>query len=479
MMIELLGTRIVAPYIGSSLYVWTALIGVMLGGLSIGYWIGGIVADKQANYLILGHVLATGSMLTFLIKLLERLVLPTVAYSTSDIRISSLAISILLFATPSIVLGMVLPIVTKLRLTTLTTSGTTVGLLYAVSTIGSIAGTILTGFVFIPELGHAATLNLAAGLLIGSSVVAYGINHSVSTMSVLLLVMSFLSGYVTVSLNRSNAGIEIDTPYSRVHIVDRPDVYTNRPVRYLTTDRFGGHSAIYLDRNDDLAIPYMRFFRLASYFVPNIRRGLMIGGAGFSYPPDFLKRNQQAILDVAEIDPGMITIAKQYFGLRDDPRMRIITQDGRVFVAHNNTQYDVMFLDAFLRPMEVPYHLITQEAFVTYKNHLTDSGCFIINVIGAFSGEKRMMVHSIAKTMQQVFPQVYAFPVQSMSEGELVQNIILVGLVSNTIPSFATSDPELSSYLHHRISLPIEQAISILTDDKAPVEQYAMKLLIK
>jgi hypothetical protein len=162
MILEMTGSRILAPYVGGSLPVWTGLIGIILGSLSLGYVLGGRLADKNPNTMLLAFILFVSSIFLGIIPLLSKLLLPIITSLTQDVRVSAVFSTILLFSIPSILLGTVSPYAIRLKLEDIKSSGETAGRLYAISTIGSIIGTFLAGFFLIAYLGSHTIFYLLA-----------------------------------------------------------------------------------------------------------------------------------------------------------------------------------------------------------------------------------------------------------------------------------------------------------------------------
>lgn len=173
MIFELVGSRVMGPYVGTSTFVWTSLIGIILASLSIGYWLGGKYADRKASYQILSLIILTAAVLIGSITFFKDNFLQLIQDSITDIRWGSVIDAILLFALPSILLGMVSPYAVKLKMNNLDTTGRTVGNLYAISTSGSIIGTFAAGFFLIPFFGSTKILLLLAILLILCSSILY------------------------------------------------------------------------------------------------------------------------------------------------------------------------------------------------------------------------------------------------------------------------------------------------------------------
>jgi spermidine synthase len=203
----------------------------------------------------------------------------------------------------------------------------------------------------------------------------------------------------------------------------------------------------------------------------------MIGGAGYSFPKDYLKRFRDATLDVVEIDPGFTVLARRYFGLKDDPRLTIHHEDGRTFLNKTHKKYDVFLGDAYRSFYSLPYQLTTVEAVRRIYSALTDDGVAMVNMISSIEGDKGRFLRAEYATFRAVFPQVYLFPVKNPTDGLVVQNIMLVALKSKEKPSFRNSDPELNAYLHQLWAREITSDMPLLTDDYAPVDNYMIKVI--
>jgi predicted membrane-bound spermidine synthase len=169
MSMELVASRVLAPLMGSSAYVWTSVIGIILGALSIGYWLGGRLADRGASYSVLSLVNLGAALAIALVAVIDRTVLGWLVGVAPDVRIASVIGTCVLFAPASVLLGVVSPYAIRLALPDLEHSGATVGRIYALSTAGNIAGTFLSGFVLISHLGTSNILLLLSAILLSTA----------------------------------------------------------------------------------------------------------------------------------------------------------------------------------------------------------------------------------------------------------------------------------------------------------------------
>jgi len=273
-----------------------------------------------------------------------------------------------------------------------------------------------------------------------------------------------------------NQMIDVDTQYNRIWLRPSTDTATKRPILNLSTDPFGIQSGMFTDNDDDLVFPYSKYYRLADALVPKISRALMIGGAAYSYPKDFLRNHQDAQMDVVEIDPAMTALAKKYFNLKNDPRLAIYHEDARVFLNANQKKYDAVYVDAFNSHLSLPYQLTTKEALQKIYGSLNDNGVVIVNIISAFQGDRSKFLRAELATYQSVFPQVYLFRVDNIDSTK-TQNVMLLAVKSPTPVPLKSDNAELYSMLQMIYSQPIAHDEPVLTDDFAPVDYYTMNLV--
>ena len=476
MIFELVGSRVLGPYFGTSIVVWTSLIGIILGSLSFGYYLGGKIADKKSSFKSLSLIIFLAAISIGLTVLIKDFWLFILQNSFTDIRTSSVLASLGLFLPASVFLGMVSPYAVKLKLKNLNTSASTVGNLYAISTIGSIFGTFLSGFYLIPHFGTNKLLIILSITLI---IISLALSAKKDTWIKLSVFAIVVIGWLAISgLNYmlpKSGFIDVDTAYNRIWIYNRIDFRTNKIVKMMGINN-ENHSSMFLD-SDELVNEYTKYYHLAKHFNPNFKKTLMLGGAGYSYPKEFLHKYPEATIDVVEIDPKVTELAKKYFRLEESPRLTIYHEDGRVFLNKTQGKYDVIFGDAFSSHYSLPYQLTTKEAVQKKYNILNDDGIVILNLISAIEGEKGKFLRAEYATYKSLFPQVYLFPVTYSGNSNIVQNIILVALKSEKDQTFNDSDPKLNEYLQHLWKKTVDADIPILTDNFAPVDYYINKTI--
>ncbi len=471
MIFEIVGSRVLGPYVGTSVYVWTSLIGVILASLSLGYWLGGNLADRNPSYKIISLIVFVAAVLIGLTTLVKDFILEYLIVIFKDLKWTSFFAALIIFTPTSILLGMVTPYAVRLKMIKIENAGSVVGNLYAISTIGSIIGTFSAGYFLIPFLGTTKILFSMALILILISIILLP-KWLIKTKSA-IIIMVLISIYINIQLGhlyQQEGFIDIDTEYNRVWILPYIDENTQKPALRMRINNENS-SAIFLN-DDDLVFEYMKYYRLASHFQPKIKRTVMFGGAGYAYPKDFLKNYPNAQIDVVEIDPYLTKLARKFFKLKYNPRMMIYHEDARTFLNRTKIKYDAILIDVFKSNYSLPFHLTTKEAVQKNFNILNNDGVLILNLVSAIEGDQGKFLRAQYKTFKSVFPQVYLFPVRYPIDGKKPQNIILVALKSNKTPSFRSTDDELDKYLKHRWKQFVKDDMPLLTDEYAPVEYY-------
>ncbi len=478
MILELVGSRVLAPYIGTSTIVWTSLIGIILAFLSLGYFLGGKMADKKTSFKNLSLVILASAFFVFLIILINEPILTLIRGNIKNVYLGAVMATIVLFSAPSFLLGIVSPYAFRLKVTKIEESGRTAGRLYAISTIGSIVGTFSAGFFLIPFLGTVKILYFITGVLIFSFALALSkeLNKKETVSIFLIFILVFPLFYYTNAFAKDSNMIDVDTEYNRIKVFTGKIGGKGRVVKVMTTDPFSVQSGMFLDKDDDLIFDYLKYYRLVDHFNPNLKESLLIGGAAYAYPKDYLRNHDEATIDVVEIDAKMTQLARNHFNLKEDPRLKIYHQDGRVFLNNNQKKYDAIFLDAFTSRLSIPYQLTTLEAVEEMHRGLKDDGVVLLNIISSFSGEKSKFLKAEYKTFKEIFPQVYLFNLDNGKEDE-IQNIMLIALKSNEVPSFESENEEFDQYLKSLWTEEIEEDLPILVDDYAPVDYYMMNTI--
>ncbi len=404
LVIEIVAGRILAPFVGVSLYTWTSIIGVVLAGISIGAFSGGKLADRFPGKKTLGWLLLVSGAATLLISPMTNIVAGY--HFPTSLMLRILIMTAITFFIPSCILGMISPVVVKLAIKNLDRVGNVVGKIYAVSTLGSILGTFAAGFFLISWMGTRHIILVMGSILILTAIIWGSLFRSKKPVFGLLLLPSLLIAS-TYSL-AFKPQLTSDTYYYK-----ESDYYTIKLKKAMSKDGKTRLEAMILDNlvhsyvalENPLHIEYQyekiysellkwRFEKDASF------RSLTIGGGGYTFPRYMEVFYPKAQLDVVEIDPEITKIAYAYLGLPRNSKIRTFNTDGRWFVMNCKEKYDVVFIDAY-NDLSIPYHLTTKEFAVQIRNILNPHGILLTNIIDNF--QKGTFLPSYIRTLREVF----------------------------------------------------------------------------
>ncbi|MDO5116783.1 MAG: fused MFS/spermidine synthase [Synergistaceae bacterium] len=474
MVLEMAGSRVVAPYMGTSLVVWTSLIGIVMASLSLGYWLGGVVSDKKPSPQTLAAVIAMAAFFTALMAFIANPLLGLLSRVVANVYVGSVIAALCLFAIPSVLLGMVSPFIVRLAIHNLGSAGTTVGSFSAISSAGSIVGTFLGGFVLISFFASATILFQVAFVLAVTAAVVYrpGWKKSVP-IAAAALAFCFVSE--SGAMPAMPSGINFNTRYNSVRIAERSAFGTGRQLRILQTDPLGAQSLMFVDRPEELVSEYTRFYDLAFHYKPDTRRVLMLGGGGYCVPKHLGAERPEVELDVVELDPGITEAARKYFALNDRPGQRIFHEDARIFLnreaERGERKYDAIFGDVFGSSYSIPFHLTTVECMRRTRELLTDDGLFIVNIIASIDDP---LFSGIYASIAEVFPTVMIFPASFPNSAATRQNVMIVASASDSITQREAAGAEIQRLLSHRWGQSFTPRIAAFTDAFAPVEKYSL-----
>ena len=408
--LEIVGSRVIAPFFGSSVFVWGGLISIFLAALSLGYYLGGTMADRWPRVTVLATLLMLAGVTILVLPLISRPVLMAFDAWNLGPRLSPLLASIVLFAFPSVLMGTTSPFAIKLVARDLATVGTSAGVLYALSTAGSIAGTIATAFFLVPTLGVRAILYLLGGLLLALAALLAARYAVASPVGARLALPTAIA---VVLLATPVTGAPIPIPTSRI-VYEKDSVYHQISVledgfnRYLRFNRSFQGGMVLRDPFESPFI-YTSYAHLARIFHPTMRRVLLIGLGAGTIPKRFARDYPDLSIDSIELDAAVVEVAKRYFEVKEDARHRIVVQDGRVFVRRSDARYDLIVLDAYFAE-GIPFHLATKEFLELVRDHLAPGGVVVSNIIGALDGPQSTLFRALYKTYGSVFPGLHPFP---------------------------------------------------------------------
>lgn len=447
MVYELAGARILTPAIGSSTYVWTSVIGVIIAALSLGYWTGGMLADRRGYMIDIARLcLAVGLTITFTLVTYPS-VLSWVAEGFNDPRWQGIIASLLLFAPTSFLLGLLSPYLVKMNVRSLKTSGSQVASLSALNSVGGITGTFVAGFVLFGYIGSYETLVLLAGIMVGLSwLISPRVQwrlRALVTAAVLVIVAMPLP---TVQ------GMEIDTP-SAHYVITEGLNEEGRKVRGLATGPDATQSAIYVDQPDELLFWYTRQLDAVVASAPNHDDILILGGGALTLPQHLAKKYPGSSIDVVEIDPKLADISRQHFNYDDPANVRLIFDDARNYINQTNKQYDIVLVDVY-SDSHVPFSMMTREYGKRLNAVIKKDGVVAANMIAGFEAGCGVLLNALDAPYRAFFPHAY----YSLQDDQRPY--------SNMIAVYGRSELEL----HGLKPLSLE-SYTLYTDNLAPAER--------
>ena len=402
MVFELVAARILAPTIGSSMYVWTSVIGVIIAALSFGYFCGGRLADRRHREIDIAYVLL-GSATAMLATLLAYTgFLSWLAASDLDARVEGLIASLVLFAPTSFGLGLLSPYLVKFNVRSLGHSGRSVASLSALNAVGGISGTFLTGFVLFSLMGVRQIL---LGLILLTVIISWLVLPRQKTtarlmMSVVLIGTAF---FIQLSTQNRPGVVDINTPSAHYQVVEG-QLANGQAVRGLTSGPRGVQSAVEVGGSDRLVFWYTQ--QLADVVDASSRRDriLILGGGTFTLPRFLAQTYPESQIDVVEIDPELLKVARAYFYYDDPANVRLVFEDARAYVNQTDRRYDVILVDVY-GGSEVPFSLMTNEFGAALKRRTSQGGVVAANFIGGIKGACRQALAALTAPYQTQFRQ--------------------------------------------------------------------------
>lgn len=477
MVIEILGSRVIGPFFGASLFVWTSLITVTLVALAAGYAAGGVLADRRPSPAYLYGIILLSGVLTLLVPVLKGPVLK--ATLSWGLRTGAFASSLALFGPALFLLGCVSPYVVKIAAREMRNIGRTVGVFYAISTVGSFVGTVVTGFVLIAYFGVNAIFTVTGTLLIALAAgyfLFFRKNAAVLAALILPLLLFHHEGPVSKVMANSTRVTKVfskDTHYGNLKVVDYS--LGDRRHRELMIDGLiqGG-----MDANDRQSVyEYSYYLEFLPYGINPAGKNCLVIGLGAGLVPVWYEA-RGVRTDIVDIDPDVVAIAKNYFGFSVSGD--IIIADARYYLNTSSKKYDYIILDVF-NGDTTPGHILSHEALELVQARLTEKGIVAINLIGSLKHEN-FMTASIIKTLEKVFRNVDIYPNYAVETSDGGGNITVLAYNAafrpfdrrsvTGLPVHPFAKDGVSRYLGKRYSLPAGTPGMILTDDHNPIDFY-------
>ena len=406
MAVEVLGARVIAPFFGVSLFVWTALIAVTLLALATGYVAGGRWADKSGSPTVLFSLIAASGALLLLVPFTKAAVLQ--AALPLGLRWGALTGALTLFGPPLFLLGCVSPFLVRLAAKEWSQLGRTVGLMYAVSTAGSFFGTVFTGYYLVAELGLSRAFQLSGVILLALAALFFTVFRGrpaallLPFFALLTNALPLQNGHAVLADGTVAQVVDSkDSFYGRVQVVEYRG--TNGHTREMLIDGLiqGGIDVVSGQSVYEYAYLLERLSRAAN---PQGKKCLVIGLGTGVIPRSFAE--QGIATEVVDIDPVVVSAARTHFGLPSGLPVHLV--DARYFLATAATRYDYIILDVF-NGDTTPGYLLSREALELVRTRLEPGGVLGINLIGRL-GTEQQMTASVMRTLEAAFPWVQIFP---------------------------------------------------------------------
>jgi spermidine synthase len=480
MVIEVLGSRVVGPLYGVSLFVWTSLITVTMLALAAGYALGGRLSDRYSSPDVLYGLILAAGVITQLIPFVKAPILK--ACLPLGLRGGAFMSTLILFGVPLLLLGCVSPYLVRLAVSQMSRIGRTVGTFYALSTVGSVAGTVLTGFFLVGHVGVDATFHLAGCFLMALALVHFVLlrrrYHLVAACVVPLLFLPPEPPRVARLANGTEVEVvdARDGFYGSLKVIDYVKPGGGLRVRELAIDGLIQGGVDVADGRSVYAYSYFLSL-IPRAMLPEGRNCLVIGlGAGI-LPVWYTRRGVKT--DVVDIDPDVVTLAREHFGFSTSGEVFI--DDARHFLATGQERYDYVLLAVFSGDT-TPGHLLSREALELTAARLSDRGVLGINLIGSLERET-LMTASVVRSLEALFEQVEIYPTFGADEPEQFGNLAIIAYrgpprsfsptealaVANVHPLARKS---VGRNLGRRFRFPAGTPAIELTDDYNPIDVY-------
>jgi spermidine synthase len=469
---EMAGARLLAPYFGTSNVVWANVIGLILVYLSLGYWLGGRLADRHPTPQALGRVVLGAALAIGVLPFATRPLFSAAADAFANVSagafVASFLGTMLMFALPVTALGAVSPWAIRLSVTDVREAGTVAGRLYALSTVGSIAGTFLPVLVLIPWIGTQRTLLLAA-LLLALAALPVASRRALVVPLLLAALLAVPPGLVKAARN-GTVLFEGESPYQFVQVVREPSgdvvlhlnegwaVHSVRPAHGVLT---GGYWDAFL------ALPLLDG-RPAG-------RVAILGNAGGTVANLFAAAWPRSRLDGVELDPLVSDVGRRFLGMRD-PNLTVHTADGRFWLASNDGPFDAIVVDAYRQPY-IPFHLVSREFFDLVRRRLAPHGVVAINV--GTPPRLTAVVRDIAATMRAAFPAVQAARYDDFNSVVVGYRDAADATAAPALLRTASGLPAGPARRLARLLRAVRPGGEVLTDDRAPIEWLTDRALFE
>ena len=429
LVIEMVAGRILAPFVGVSIYTWTSIIGVILAGISIGAYIGGKLVDRFPFRKTLGWLLLLSGIAALTIIPLTNLV---ASYRFNlPLMVRIFIVTMVIFFLPGCILGTISPVVVRLTLKNLDSAGNVIGKIYAVSTLGAIIGTFATGFLLISWMGTRSIILTMGIILIMAALFSGALFKTRKAIAVFVIIAApCIWGVYAFAFKiplRENTYFYKESDYYTIKLMTTTSSDQKTSLKAMVLDNLI-HSYVCLEDPLHIEYEYERIYSdvLKWKFKKDENfKSLTIGGGGYTFPRYMEVVYPKAQIDVVEIDPEVTNIVYKHLGLSADTRIKSFNTDGRWFVMNCKQKYDLIFTDAY-NDLSIPYHLTTKEFAVQLKSILNPNGLIMSNIIDNF--QVGAFLPSYIRTLREVFgpKNVYLLSVSPNFEDTRISTFIVI-----------------------------------------------------
>lgn len=415
--LEMTATRLIAPSFGNTVYTWGIVISVFLIGSSVGYIIGGSIADKKSSSQIMLVFYLTGLITMSLIPTIKDIVFPYLESLSSTLG-TTIGVLILYFI-PNLLFSSIATVLMKVGLEDKVT-GRLIGNLHTASALGSVSGTLVTTFWFIPLTDIQSIIIIFAGLIFLAYLFYFKARKSKQVIFLYIPILFLFLPFFTTRLESTDELYHSTSLYHDIYVYET-DYFDGRKgdFRYLT---FGNNDSIQgmmdMKQPENLILDYTRnISEILKAYSPDNQKVFLIGHGIGTLTRQFEKEKKE--VKVAEIDKDVLEVSRNYFQYNGNS---VEIGDGRKILNEQTERYDVIVLDAYHDTFQIPFHLISKEFLHLSHKKLQEDGILIINAIGTPKDD--ILIESMNTTLKSIYPNVYIF---AEEEVDKLQNLIIVG----------------------------------------------------
>jgi len=421
MSLELAGPRVIAPFFGTSMLVWASMISTVFICITLGYFAGGILANRlnKSNDWLIVRLLFSSALSLCFIALTKDYILQYIHSLTDFSRIlKTIIASTLLYVIPIFLLSIIPILISRVEIKAEENKAKTLSIIFSSASIGGLLGIWVSTLILIPHLGSNIILYFISSLLFISVALFTSEEKWLSLFSLLSCLYIFYSIY-QFSIQKKSY-IDIDSAYNRILIFDDPSTQTK--VLQLNNHI---NSAFYPNNPDSIVYRYNRIFAAEILQKEKLKKILVLGGAGYSLTKYLQLKNPTLKIDVVEIDEKLTRLAKSEFKLKNAKNTRFFNEDAKTYLNNSSELYDAIIWDVFSSAENIPDHLTTIETGKSIKKILNPFGLLYINTLSSLKGKNSTFLKSELKTYHHLFSNLKTHNVSSSSDSTVIQNILI------------------------------------------------------